>query len=82
VVTRPVDLSLVDRCRCVDQHERGSQTYARCPLTADGDHGYCMGCHPDTRRDQLRQAVIHGAIPAGISIELAVAEYDALVGRS
>jgi hypothetical protein len=72
-------VQLVNRCRCIDQHDRGSKVYARCPLEADGEHGYCLTCHPDTRRDQLRQAVIHGAVSAGLSIELAVSEYDELV---
>lgn len=63
----------------MDRHERGSDAYTRCPLQADGDHGYCMTCHPDTRRDQIRQAVIHGAAGAGLSIELAVSTYDDMV---
>ena len=73
-----VDPTQLTRCRCMDRHERGSQTYSRCPLTADGDHGYCMGCYPDTARDQLKQAIIHGAPLAGIGIDKALGAFEAL----
>jgi hypothetical protein len=42
----------------------------------DGDHGYCMGCQPETDRDAIRQAVIQGAPLAGLSIAVAVATFD------
>jgi hypothetical protein len=76
VVAGPIDLAIVNRCRCVDQHERGSEAYVRCPQIVDGDHGYCMGCQPETDRDAIRQAVIQGAPLAGLSIAVAVATFD------
>jgi hypothetical protein len=78
VTAQTRDLTLVNRCRCIDRHERGSQAWVRCPLTADGDHGYCLGCYPETARDQLLQAVIHGAPLAGISIDKAVAAFEGM----
>jgi len=62
----------------MDAHDRGSAEISRCPVEVgtDGEHGYCGSCIPQTNREALRQAVIHGAPLAGISVAIALQVFD------